>query len=343
MIWLKKIVSIFIGLVIALVLCEIILNIYNPFQSRVRGNEIILKSNYKRHVVIEPEIAGLDRNITYSTNSIGFRGPEPPKNWNEAITIITIGGSTTECSLLSDDSTWSAQLFKSLKTDNPNIWLNNAGLDGCSTYGHNILMRDYIVKLKPDYAIFLVGINDLVKSSFQNEDGFLINRKESFFRKWLKKSELFTLIANLMEAMKSQKANVAHGHNPYEYKNNDFNNPDTNYRKELNAKLDKMIPEYVTRINELNKQCQSTGILPVFVTQPKFDDTMSHSWKVMERYNDALIQYCNQQKIPVIDLGRKMPKDVTLYYDQIHYTNKGARTIADILLPEIQSVLNTKK
>lgn len=343
MVWFKKILTIFIGIVVSLVLCEIVLRIYNPFQSRVRGNEIILKSNYKRTVVIEPEISGLDKEVKYSTNSLGFRGPEPPKDWEKSLTIIAIGGSTTECSLLSDDSTWSAQLFSLLKQNDKQIWLNNAGLDGCSTYGHNILMRDYIVKLKPDYALFLVGINDLVKSSFQNEDGFLINRNESFFRKLLKKSELFTLIANLMEAMKSQKANVAHGHDPYEYKNNDLNNPDSAYRKNLNAQLDKMIPEYISRIDKLNKQCTSSGIRPIFITQPKFDDTASNSWKVMERYNDALIEYCNQNKIPVIDLGRKMPKDVTLYYDQIHFTNKGARTIAAILLPEVQAALKQNK
>jgi len=176
--WLKKILTILIGTIIAIGVCEIILRIYNPLQSRVRGNEIILKSNYKKKITIDPPVNGLDAEVLYSTNSIGFRGPEPPSEdaWDKTKTIITIGGSTTECSLLSDDATWSAQLGKRLTNEDPNTWLNNAGLDGCSTYGHIILMRDYIVKLKPDYALFLVGINDLVKSSFDSEDGFLIER-----------------------------------------------------------------------------------------------------------------------------------------------------------------------
>ena len=41
------------------------------------------------------------------------------------------------------------------------LWLNNAGLSGNSTFGHYILMQDYLVKLKPKVVIFLVGINDL--------------------------------------------------------------------------------------------------------------------------------------------------------------------------------------
>lgn len=337
---LKKLLTILIGVIVSLILCEIILRIYNPYQSRVRGNEIILKSNYKKKIIVEPEIRGLEKKVLYSTNSLGFRGPEPPKDWDKALTIVTVGGSTTECSLLSDDSTWSAHLYRRLLAENSNVWLNNAGLDGCSTYGHIILMRDYIVKLKPDYVVFLVGINDLVKSSFQNEDGFLINRKESFFRKMLKKSELFTLIANLTEAIKSQKANVAHGKNPNEYRQNELNNPDTVYRAKLENQLRTMIPEYVNRVSQLAGQCKESGIRPIFVTQPKFDDTASYSWKVMERYNLALIDFCKAQGIPVIDLGRDMPKDLNLFYDQIHYTNQGARKIADILYPQVLTAIN---
>ena len=341
--WVKKILTIVIGVIISLGLCEVVLRIYNPFQSRVRGNEIILKSNYKRQVEIDPPIKGLDAKVKYSTNSLGFRGPEPPKEWDAATTIITIGGSTTECSLLSDDSTWTAHLFKNLGKQNPSIWMNNAGLDGCSSYGHIILMRDYIIKLKPDYAVFLVGINDVVKMSFQNEDGFLIKRNESYWRTLLKKSELFTTMSNLAEAMKSQKANVAHGSDPYDYKNNELNKGDSNYRKGIQSQLLKMVPEYIDRIRQMTDLCKKAGIVPIYVTQPKFDDTASFSWQVMQQYNDALINYCNSNAIKVIDLGRLMPREVSFYYDQIHYTNRGAAKIGDILYPEIQTIIQQPK
>lgn len=341
--WAKKLLTIVIGVLISLGLCEVVLRIYNPFQSRVRGNEIILKSNYNRQVEIDPPIKGLDAKVKYTTNSLGFRGPEPPKEWDASTTIITVGGSTTECSLLSDDSTWTAQLFNHMKKQDPTLWMNNAGLDGCSSYGHIILMRDYIIKLKPDYALFLVGINDVVKMSFQNEDGFLINRKESYWRTLLKKSELFTTMSNLAEAMKSQKASVAHGSNPYDYKNLEFNKGDSNYRKGIQKQLLKMLPEYIDRITQITNLCKQAGIVPIYITQPKFDDTSSYSWQVMQQYNDALIHYCNNNKISVIDLGRLMPKEEAFYYDQIHYTNRGAAKIGDILYAEIQNIIQPSK
>jgi hypothetical protein len=35
------------------------------------------------------------------------------------------------------------------------VWVNNAGLDGATTYRHPILMEDYVVKLRPQVELFL--------------------------------------------------------------------------------------------------------------------------------------------------------------------------------------------
>lgn len=337
--WFKKLITILIGLVIAFGLCELILRIYNPFNSRIRGNEIILKSNYRKKVEIVPPVKGLEKSILYSTNSLGFRGPELPENKKGLIKLITVGGSTTECSLLSDDSTWSSRLYIKLNTSNPNIWLNNAGIDGCSSYGHLILMRDYIVKLKPEYVIFLVGINDLAKSSFSNEDGFLIERKEAWWRKLIKKSELITTVSNVYEAFKSHKTSVAHGRNPYDFKTNPFNLLDSTGKAEVEQNLKIWLPEYISRIRQLAEVCQTNGIRPIFVTQPKFDDPSTFSWKMMEAYNKAMSEYCISAGIPCIDLASRLPKNETLFYDQIHYTNAGADAIAEILYTEIKHII----
>lgn len=337
--WIKKLISVTLGLLFAFFLCELVLRIYNPFQSRVRGNEIILKSNYKKKITIDPPVKGLENSILYSTNSLGFRGPELPEKTDGLIRIITVGGSTTECSLLSDDSTWSSRLYRKLKASQPDIWLNNAGLDGCSSYGHLILMRDYIIRLKPDYVLFLVGINDLAKSSFGNEDGFLIERQESWWRKLIKKSEFITTVSNVYEAFKSHKTSVAHGRNPYDFKTNPFNLLDSAGKVANEQNMKVWLSEYNSRIRHLAEICQSNGIKPVFITQPKFDDTSAYSWKIMQDYNIAMSEYCRKAGIPCIDLAGKMPKQEHLYYDQIHYTNAGAEAIANILYPEIKQTI----
>lgn len=339
----KKAAAILVGLVFAFVLCEVILRIYNPFQSRVRGNEIILKSNYKQTIEMNPAVPGLDLKIRYSTNSLGFRGPELPKDTTGIIKIITVGGSTTECSLLSDDSTWSARLYQKLLSNHSSLWLNNAGIDGCSTYGHVILMRDYVVKLKPDFVIFLIGINDLAKSEFDQEDGFLLNRKEAAWRKLLKKSELFTTISNVVTAMKTEKVSLTHGKNPKEYINDRLNKMDDTQRLEFEKSSAANLKSYMDRVTQLNELCKSAAITPVFITQPKYDDSLSYSWQAMLKYNEALIDYCKTNGISCIDLGSTLPKEVTYYYDPIHFTNAGSEAIASILYPEIATLIQSKK
>ena len=84
-----------------------------------------------------------------------------PPDFARDLTIVTVGGSTTECFDLAEDKTWPHDLGVKLQRDFKHLWLNNAGLSGNSTFGHAILMQDYLVKLKPKVVIFLVGINDL--------------------------------------------------------------------------------------------------------------------------------------------------------------------------------------
>ena len=72
-----------------------------------------------------------------------------PKTFEDYLTIIAVGGSTTECFLIADGQDWPAILGEKLKKSFNLVWINNAGLDGHSTFGHNVLMKDYIVKIKP--------------------------------------------------------------------------------------------------------------------------------------------------------------------------------------------------
>jgi len=94
-----------LGCLIALVLLEGLLRIYNPIDLRVRGDKIVLPIN-RNYRYKNDTIPGLDKVIVHRKNSLGFRGEEPPIDFMKYLTIITIGGSTTECSQISDGKTW---------------------------------------------------------------------------------------------------------------------------------------------------------------------------------------------------------------------------------------------
>src|SRR5436305_1824700 len=61
------------------------------------------------HNRVELEVTGLPgvslRGLN-TTNRWGMRGDEPPTDWQNHYTIVTIGGSTTQCFFLDDHKTW---------------------------------------------------------------------------------------------------------------------------------------------------------------------------------------------------------------------------------------------
>lgn len=129
---LKNLKALLFGVILALIICEIVLRIYNPFSNFIKHGKLILPAN--QNVVFENKwIPQLDKQIHYSRNSLGFRGPEPIDSLQKLNSIICVGGSTTACYFLSDSTTWPFLLGEKLSDSLPGVWVNNAGIDGHST------------------------------------------------------------------------------------------------------------------------------------------------------------------------------------------------------------------
>ena len=157
---LKNIMAVVIGIVLSFIILEGLLRIFQPIEYRVRGNKIWLPQDSK-YQFTNNKTDKLDKIVYSSRNHMGFRGEAPPKNFTECLTIIAIGGSTMACEFISDNKTWRDILAMNLKNKFKCLWLNNAGLDGHSTYGHIVLMEDYIIKIRPKVVLFLIGANEI--------------------------------------------------------------------------------------------------------------------------------------------------------------------------------------
>jgi len=77
---LLNLITLFLGSLIALLLLEALLRLHNPFQARIKGNRIVLLTNTQYHIRNDI-IPSLDTVITFTRNSLGFRGPDPPANF----------------------------------------------------------------------------------------------------------------------------------------------------------------------------------------------------------------------------------------------------------------------
>jgi len=340
-------------LLVTLILMELVLRIYNPFHFRLKGDRILLPVNQQETIInrINPK---LDPVIINTRNSLGFRGPEVPKDWSHELTVIAIGGSTTECHFLSDWRTWPFLLGTMLGDSVPDCWVNNAGLDGHSTYGHEVLLNDYVKKLRPSVILFLTGINDIETETPSFHDR--LNTRNAY-------PDLLHFLFNNSEVL-NVALNISRGGRAQRF-NNTTNSVlllDSSRRLELPeevmqarlARQPTFLAGYRKRLEGLADTCLTYGILPVFITQPNLfgfgrdsvtgvdlaaypvDSTDRQIngklvWEILEEYNDVVRALGREKGLTVIDLARSMPKNSVYFYDMSHFTNAGAAEVAGLV------------
>ena len=106
---LPRLLLIMFGVILAGIVIEIGLRVYSPFETRALGDRVLLPAN-KTYIYTNKYSSKLDLQVTHTKNSLGFRGSPVPANFEEMLTILTVGGSTTESTYLSDLKTWPAHL-----------------------------------------------------------------------------------------------------------------------------------------------------------------------------------------------------------------------------------------
>ncbi len=354
--------ALLVGIVISFFVMEGALRLYNPLDFRVKGDRIILPVKKTYVIDTEKELknsrgsAGkFDKTIIHTKNSLGFRGEEPPVNINKYLAIITVGGSTTECTFLTDGKTWTDILKRNLEKSIQYIWINNAGFDGHSTFGHKILMEDFIVKLKPDIVLFLVGANDFGLDNFSEFDMRIMKNKyifstlKGFLISMANHSEVFSLGLNMYRYGKSKVVGVDHAVLDFEiFRKKDINEYLSDEAKErdslnLQEHKRKYLKGFESRLKTLIEISRIHNIVPVFITQPTLygdfiDDITNidfkfteHPWNVLEIYNDVTRKVGIEENILVVDLANEMPKSTKYYYDWFHFTNEGAEKVAEII------------
>jgi hypothetical protein len=350
-----------LGVLFALALCEFLLRIYNPYPFSIKNGRLILPANQTK-IFSNSWIKKLDEKIYYSRNSLGFRGPELPDSISKLTSIITIGGSTTECKFLSDSCTWPFLLYQSLKKQNSSVWLNNAGNDGHSTFGDLLMLKEYILRLKPDYALFLTGLNE---ESTEPDEFDLMTEKnistrsfKGFIKSILNYSEIGRTVFNFYHVQIAYKKGLVHREiDPADLAISLI--PESVKQKRI-ASQTPYLNGYKNRISQILIACKNANITPVLITQPSlFGDyldsatniAIGNKWiktetgesncileqKILELYNDVLRSFSTQAI--VIDLAKEMPKNFIYYYDFTHFTNEGAKKASEILYKSLYPVL----
>jgi lysophospholipase L1-like esterase len=357
--WWAKFVA--IQAIVVLLLLEIALRIYNPVPIRVRGNEIVLpvKQVYTFDNGFTHKI---DRTTVHTKNSLGFRGPDPPANFASRLTIVTIGGSTTESLFLSDGHTWTDAMTRRLDPEFPGVWVNNAGLDGHTTFGHLILLKSFIVRLHPKVALFLVGANDVGLDQPRTFDEGVLPTAGGFryaANAIAARSELVSILWNVMRAGRARARGL--GHSEIDLTTVEHRGVAPDVLEETEREYRQYLPGYAQRLEQIAELTRANGITAVWITQPAlFGDSIDPTtgvdlamakvngrgnghleWRLLEMNNDVLRRVAAERNMPLIDLARELPKDSRYFYDFLHFTNEGSEKVGEIVARELVPVLKS--
>ena len=271
----KNLLLVGLSLAFALGLVEITLRIYNPLGFTIKGDQIILPSN-KKEIIHHSSNSKLDKTVQVHRNSLGFRGDEPPPDLDRCLSIVAVGGSTTICFELADNKTWVYVLGEKLKNNFHRLWINNAGLAGHSTFGHIILMENFIVKLRPKVVIFLVGINDVGVTHVKKVDKSLdkglrwdsFRSLERFAGALADHSEVAAVILNLKRYY-FPKVTWAPPQREVDLKTEPILEMPEGTKAALDQKYLARYPKtYEMQLKTLIRICKENNILPVLMTQP---------------------------------------------------------------------------
>jgi len=339
------------GCLVALVALELLLRVYTPLEIRFKPDRIVLPVN-KRYVLDNTgKFSRLPPQTLHTKNGLGFRGKPPPPDFQDYLTLVTIGGSTTECFYLSDGGTWPDLLGRELSGKFRRVWINNAGLDGATTYRHQILMEDYVVKLRPKVVLFLVGINDVGAGDLDAAEKRRGHFLKKMWRNFLYRSEVYALEQNIYHYLIAQSRGLRHREIDLRKVETLADIPESAAQQTLEDYRTDSRRFFAARLARLVNISRDHGIAPVLITQPtlygpgidpatgadlaalKLGDRLNGGlmFAVVELYNDATRRLAQKEQVLLIDLARELPRNSAYYYDYLHFTQAGAARVAEII------------
>lgn len=148
-----------VGLVVGLGILELAFGSW--LRSNPWGRALALNIVVNRGIVYDATVLYENGGpVVYTKDQYGLRGTYGDPG---DISILTVGGSTTDQRYIADGLTWQDELERALRDSGKNVRVANAGVDGHSTFGHLASYRSWfplIPNLRPTYTLLSVGIND---------------------------------------------------------------------------------------------------------------------------------------------------------------------------------------
>jgi len=310
------------------------------------------KVSVLRDVTVGVTAAGLypgGAEFVYRRDHWGMRGAGTPP---AAVTILTMGGSTTNQLYLPEDRTWQATLERAFKEHGQTVVVANAGIDGQSTVGTLTNLESWISfvpGLKPKIILVYVGINDT------NVTGPAIDQLHysSFSKRWGQSSAIMRLIHTAQGWLKARQAKL--NHHPVDYAHAEWT--DRPNVADAEADAAKSQPErYRQRLELIVQRIRALGALPVLVTQARGDSKVESGrvvglaapegrngvdeYRLLARFNAVTLDVCRAQGVVCLDLAGELAFAPGDFYDLVHTSPQGAEKVGTWLYGKLAGLVS---
>lgn len=287
--------------------------------------------------------------VSYTRDAWGLRGSfQQPSE----VSLLTIGGSTTDQRFISDNQTWQAVLQRQLRAAGVAATVANAGVDGHSTFAHLAAYRDWlplIPQLKPRHTLLYVGLNDLFLASPRTAFEGDAKGTPTLKSRIKANSALFRLYSMARGTLAARRLGI--DHRPTDFSTLRYTT--TPLLQDHESMSREVTAAYAGRLAALLKAVQAQGSSPVCVTQPSriyrrsadgriegieqivpipgtdaapVNGVDYHRLRVLQ--DTAMRAACAAAGAPTIDLAAEEWDDGD-FYDLVHNSPRGAQKVGE--------------
>jgi len=314
-------------------------------------------------------LPGVSGPARFTINAWGIRGPD--FGADDEYRVLAVGGSTTECAVLDDDETWTSLLQAGLSERFPDrrFWVGSVGRSGHSTRDHRLQVEALLARYpRIDAILLLAGGNDFLN---RLRAGWLytpLSTKSSAYRAGLlhhafaihpsfeqpelrivRRGKQLRNRLNSREQRTEQYANLVVLGRTWRKRA-----PRIDALPDLEAPL----AEYRSNLAAIRASASRHGVRLIAMTQPALwhaelsEELQALLWlggerefpkgkrylsvaalaEGMRRYNEALLAFCEAHAVECVDLAAQLAKDASVFYDDVHFNESGARQVSRILV-----------
>ena len=281
-------------------------------------------------------------------NSLGFRSPEiakakPP----ETYCIAFLGGSTTFCAeVSSDEQTWPHLVVEGMKAAHPGRSFDylNAGVPGYTTRQSRKRFGAEVSELDADLVVIYHATNDLSANSRKvaRSQGLASEAGDKELL-WLSRWSMLSYLVEKNLKVLNLQASADEQTNKLDADPLDLAAP---FEEDLRSLVRSVkasgaqvaLASFSTRLRRAQSQEKRTAAAVTALYYMPYM-TPNSLLDAFDAYNQTIRRLAEEEGAIFVDLAEMVPADARHFTDSVHFSDHGARTVADVVSAELARVV----